>query len=148
MTGRKRQLLLFLPAAALASMQAGAETEIYRCALEDGTTAFQEMPCEQPAPTDAVDATVPPAAESMPAGDDFFDFVNPYDEPRDITVPAQPELPGPVSQDRDECIDQTRAAIDVIDAKLAEDAASAEDSRAQLAELLELTRQLRACKAL
>lgn len=130
---------------AIATMQATAETEIFRCALDDGTFAFQEKPCAGP----TVEASSTDEAESdEPASeqDDFFDFVNPYDSPQD-PAPNQ-KLSEPVSDDRAECIETTRDAIDAIDATLAEKAASDEDSRAHLAELLELTRQLRACKTL
>ena len=116
-----------------------AETEIHRCAQEDGTVAFQEKPCEEVSEA-AEDSgeTNPPASE-----DDFFDFVNPFDEPQGPSTEA-----GPVSQDRAECEKTTRDAIDAIDLEMQQTTYSKEQGDEYLAELLTLTRQLRACKAL
>ena len=116
-----------------------AETEIHRCAQEDGTVAFQEKPCEEVSEA-AEDSgeTNPPASE-----DDFFDFVNPFDEPQGPSTET-----GPVSQDRAECEKTTRDAIDAIDLEMQQTTYSKEQGDEYLAELLTLTRQLRACKAL
>jgi hypothetical protein len=128
-----------------------ADTEIHRCLLEDGTFAFQETPCPEPVENaaDAGEDVEGRGDESRPAGDDdVLDFVNPYDEPASPPAPAEPTLPEPVSQDRAECEKLTRDAIDVIDLEMREAAYTKEQSQAYLAELLELTRQLRACKKL
>jgi hypothetical protein len=105
-----------------AGMSVAADTEIYRCLLEDGTFAFQETPCPEP-------------AESA---DD------------DNNPPTQPEatLPEPVSEDRSECEKKTRDAIDAIDLEMRQSAYTKEQGRAYLAELRALTQQLRACKQL
>ncbi len=116
-----------------------ADTEIHRCTQDDGTVAFQEMPCAEPAESnDDVSGDDEPVVE-----DDFFDFVNPFDEP-----PRPATETEPVSQDRAECEKLTRDAIDAIDLEMRETRYSKEQGDEYLAELLELTRQLRACKAL
>ena len=92
-----------------------AETNIHRCSLDDGTIAFQEMPCSEPAS--------PP-------------------------TPIEPTLPVSASRDRAECEKTTRDAIDAIDLTMRKNAYSKEQGQEYLAELLELTRQLRACKQL
>lgn len=99
-----------------------ADTEIYRCLLEDGTFAFQETPCPEPA-----------------------EITDDEDNP-----PTQPEatLPEPVSEDRSECEKKTRDAIDAIDLEMRQNAYTREQGRAYLAELRALTQQLRACKQL
>ena len=119
-----------------------ADTEIHRCLLEDGTFAFQEMPCAEPAGDTDDDNGVsekPVERETPAANDDAFDFVNPFDEP------ARPE---PVSRDRAECEKTTRDAIDAIDLEMRKRAYSKEQGQEYLAELLVLTRQLRACSRL
>ncbi len=116
-----------------------AETEIHRCAQEDGTVAFQEKPCEEISEiTNDTSETVAPTNE-----DDFFDFVNPFDEPQGPSTETEP-----VSQNRAECEKTTRDAIDAIDLEMRETSYSKEEGDEYLAELLVLTRQLRACKAL
>ena len=68
----------------LAAASAAADTEIHRCLLEDGTTAFQEMPCsERTAEADDGNESTESrsAGETPVADDDVFDFVNPFDEP-------------------------------------------------------------------
>jgi hypothetical protein len=138
-----RSLLLTL--LMTACLSAGAEVEIHRCAQEDGTIAFQGTPCPEPAndsehdAQDEDDATAP--------ADDFFDFVNPFDEPEEAPSPSEPALPSPVSQDRAECEKTTRTAIDAIDLEMRQ-GYSKEKGQQFLAELLELTQQLRACKQL
>ena len=80
----------------LAATGAAADTEIHRCLLEDGTIAFQETPCPEPA-VDVEDDV-----------DD--DFVNPFDEPANTPAPAEPTLPEPLTQDRAECEKTTLAS--------------------------------------
>ncbi len=113
----------------LAGTSLTADTEIYRCALEDGTFAFQEKPC--PEPVQEIDEPAEPPAKR--------------DEPL-----AKPEatLPQPVTQDRAECEKATRDAIDAIDLEMRQVAYSKEQGQEYLAELRVLTQQLRACKQL
>ena len=133
----------------LAAASAAADTEIHRCLLDDGTIAFQEMPCSERA-VDANDGSEPDesrrAGETPAADDDVFDFVNPFDEPASPPATAEPELPEPVSQDRAECEKMTRDAIDAIDLEMRETPYTKEQGEEYLAELLALTQQLRACK--
>ncbi len=135
----------------LAGSSVAADTEVHRCLLEDGTFSFQELPCaELTVHVDKGDE----AAESqndngVPAAvDDSFDFVNPFDELANPPTPAEAPLPEPVSQDRAECEKLTRDAIDVIDLEMRGHAYTREQGEEYLAELLTLTRQLRACKQL
>ncbi len=129
----------------LASTSVTADTEIHRCLLEDGTFAFQEMPCSDPGASTA-DSSDAGESYKPVRDDDAFDFVNPFDEPGNPTAPSEPSLPAPVSQDRAECEKTTRDAIDVIDLEMRETAYTKEQGEEYLAELLTLTRQLRACK--
>lgn len=129
----------------LAATSIGAEPEIHRCLHEDGTVAFQEMPC--PEPKDPSESDSQGDKADLPPSDDFFDFVNPYDEAEQAAVPTEAARPAPPSKDRAECEKTTRDAIDAIDVELRKDY-SEDASKAYLAELLELTRQLRACKQL
>lgn len=131
-----------LVALLLTVASAGADTEIHRCLLDDGTFAFQEVPCSEPGESNAGrdDSETPAAA------DDVVDFVNPFDEPAD--APAEPQLPERLSTDRAACEKETRDAIDAIDLEMRETAYSEEQGRHYLADLLELTNQLRACKRL
>ncbi len=135
----------------LAAASAAADTEIHRCLLEDGTIAFQEMPCSQPA-VDSNDGSESGerrgAGENPAADDDVFDFVNPFDDPADPSAAAQATRPEPVSHDRAECEKTTRDAIDAIDLEMRETAYSKEQGQEYLAELLALTQQLRGCKQL
>ncbi|MGI9238621.1 MAG: hypothetical protein ACR2QZ_14580, partial [Woeseiaceae bacterium] len=87
-------------------------------------------------------------SETVAADDDVFDFVNPFDEPAGPPAPVESTLPERISQDRDECEKTTRDAIDAIDLEMRESSYSKEQGQEYLAELLELTRQLRACKQL
>ena len=127
----------------LAGLNVGAEPEIHRCLQEDGTIAFQETPC--PEPESAADSDRK-SDDSVPA-DDFFDFVNPFDEPDGSPVTVDVELPEALSQDRARCEKTTRDAIDAIDLKMRE-GYSKEQGEQYLAELITLTQQLRACKTL
>lgn len=130
--------LLILPC-----LGSAAEPEIYRCTQEDGTVAFQEMPC--PDLADQSDANDTAGDVPAPAVEDPFDFVNPFDaaaEPSE--APARTDS-RPIPGDREACIKDTRDAIDAIDLEMRK-GYSKEQGEAYLAELLELTRQLRACK--
>jgi len=130
----------------LAGMSVAADTEIHRCLLEDGTIAFQETPCPEPAvhvdKSGAADESH--SENNTPAADDgSFDFVNPFDEPANPPTPAEP-----VSQGRAECEKTTRDAIDVIDLEMRGNVYTKEQGEEYLAELLALTQRLRACKQL
>lgn len=135
----------------LAGTGVAADTEIHRCLLEDGTFAYQEMPCPDPAVNDedGIEAGEDPEDSGTPAvNDDVVDFVNPFDEPASSSMHSEPTVPEPVSPDRAECQKTTRDAIDAIDLKMRENAYTKEQGQAYLADLLVLTRQLRACKQL
>ena len=135
----------------LAGASAAADTEIHRCLLDDGTVAFQEMPCSERA-ADADGGSEadesPSAGETPAADDDASNFVNPFDEPATSPTLSEPELPEPVSPDRAECEKTTRDAIDAIDLEMRENPYTKEQGQEYLAELLALTQQLRACKQL
>ncbi len=121
----------------------GNEKTIHRCTLDDGTVAFQELPCAEPKPQQE---NVDEIQEQVPA-DDFFSFENPFDNPDpEVTAPTR-ESSEPPSGDRVACEKTTRDSIDAIDAKLNQ-SKSDDDRETYLAELLELTAQLRACKTL
>lgn len=135
----------------LAASSATADTEIHRCLLDDGTIAFQEMPCSETAESaeDSRETGQSNSGNGTPApDDDAFDFVNPFDEPAAASVPVETALPEEPSADRAACEKTTRDAIDAIDLELRKHTGSKERSREYLAELLELTQQLRACKQL
>ena len=137
--------------AMLAGTSAIADTEIHRCLLEDGTVAFQETPCPDPAANadDESDAGDGLSTGDPPADvDEEFDFTSPFDEPADPVTPSAPKLPAPPSKNRAQCEKATRDAIDAIDLKLQKNANSQEQGQGYLAELLALTNQLRACKQL
>ena len=128
-----------------------ADTEIHRCLLEDGTVSFQETPCPEPAdPIDNDNEPVESHSENgTPAADnDAVDFLNPFDEPVNSPTPVKSTQPEPVSQDRGECEKITRDAIDTIDLEMRGNAYTKEQGEEYLAELLVLTKQLRACKQL
>ena len=128
-----------------------ADTEIHRCLLDDGTFAFQEMPCAEPAADaeDTGEANESRSDSGTPvADDDVFDFVNPFDEPAGPAKPEEKALPEGLSKSGSECEKTTRDAIDAIDLEMRENDYSTEQGQEYLAELLELTRQLRACKQL
>ncbi len=135
----------------LAGAGAIADTEIYSCLLDDGTVAFQQKPCPEPAvkADDSKEIGESPDARDLPAADDdVLDFVNPFDEPASPPPPPEAELPEPVSLDRAECEKTTRDAIDAIDLEMRENPYSKQQGEEYLAELLVLTQQLRACKQL
>jgi hypothetical protein len=131
----------------LPGIGASAEQEIHRCALEDGTVAFQGTPCDPPPPAADTAETGPVDSDSTPPGDSLSDFVNPFDEPKESPEAAEPALPQPASQDRQVCETMARDAIDAIDLKMRE-GYSTEEGKQFLAQLLGLTQQLRACKQL
>ncbi len=145
--GRQRYALFATVALIVAGTCVHAETEIHRCLQEDGTFAFQEMPCPEPAANADGGNGGEGDRSALAASDDVLDFVNPFDEPAN-TMPAEPSLPETVSSDRTECERSTRNAIDAIDLEMREKAYTKEQGEQYLAELLELTRQLRACKQL
>jgi hypothetical protein len=128
-------IALVLPAATL-----GADTEIHRCPQQDGTVAFQETPCP-PIQGDAAQHDISAPESTLPE-DAFFDFDNPYngEEPE-----PEPAAAAPASADQAVCVKSTRDAIDEIDDKMRK-GYSKEEGQSYLAELLELTRRLRACK--
>ncbi len=135
----------------LAGMSVAADTEIHRCALEDGTFAYQEMPCPVPlvSTDDGVETVDGHEDSETPAvNDEVAGFVNPFDEPASPPTHSEATLPEPGSQDRAECQKTTRDAIDAIDLRMRESAYTKEQGRAYLADLLVLTQQLRACKQL
>jgi hypothetical protein len=135
----------------LAATSVTADTEIHRCLLEDGTIAFQETPCPDPAVSANNDSDADEsrgAGENPAADDDVFDFVNPFDEPAGVPATAEPAAPEAVSRDRAECEKAARDAIDAIDLEMRETAYTREQGQEYLAELLELTQQLRRCKGL
>ncbi len=134
---------LLLCAGSLAS----AQTDIHRCVQADGTVAFQETPCPEPeVADDTAEKATEPAAIPV---EDSFDFESPYDseDPAPVTEAPPYDLPADLATDRATCEKATRDAIDAIDAKL-QQSDNAQEDRKYLDELLELTRQLRACKAL
>jgi len=93
-----------------------ADTEIHRCTQADGTVAFQEKPCADIVEVaDEATETAEPVVE-----DEFFNFVNPFDEPAEPAEAHDSTLPEPISADRAECEKTTRDAIDAIDRDLAE----------------------------
>jgi hypothetical protein len=124
----------------LAGTVAAADTEIHRCLLEDGTIAFQETPCPEPAVhvDNGSEAGEIHSESSTPAAD-HDDFDNPLDERT---------LPESLTPDRAECEKTTRDAIDAIDLEMRTSTYTKERGKEYLAELLALTQQLRTCKRL
>ena len=135
----------------LAGTCVAADTEIHRCLLEDGTFAFQEMPCAVPAVNadDGIEAGEGHEDSGTPAvDDDVDDFVNPFDEPASPPMHSEASLPERISLERAECQKTMRDAIDAIDLEMRENAYTKEQGQAYLADLLALTQRLRACKQL
>lgn len=133
----------------LAGNEVPAETKIHRCLLEDGTVAFQEMPCPGVASPDKDENegdTDRETQEEAVAGDEPA-RTDPPEAPASRPPPVEPPLPEPGSRDRRECEKTTRDAIDAIDLEMRENATK-DRRRDYLAELLALTEQLRACKQL
>lgn len=135
----------------LAATSAAADTEIHRCLLDDGTIAFQEMPCPEPA-APADERSEPEEnrteGETRAPRDDVFDFVNPYDEPGSAPPESDRNTLDSASQDRAECEKKSRDAIDAIDLEMRESTYTKEQGEEYLARLLALTQQLRDCKKL
>ena len=132
----------------LFSTGAGAEPEIHRCEQDDGTISFQEKPCEENRNQDPTDAEEAESDAPAAADNEFFDFVNPFDEPPVREEQSALPLPEPVSQDRATCEKAARDAIDEIDLEMRNTSYTREEGRAYLRELRQLTQQLRACKQL
>jgi len=135
---------------ALVALSVGAQPEIHRCVLADGTISFQEMPCPKSTPVDNVgdpDGEGQRDSEEVDPPDGFSDFVNPFDEPENSSARSEPEPVVPVSEDRTTCEKTNRDAIDAIDLEMRK-GYSKEQGQRYLAELLALTKQLRACKQL
>jgi hypothetical protein len=131
-------ILLLLP-----GMSAGEELVIHRCVAEDGTVAFQERPCiEREAGADDVASD---NTEQSAVTEDVFDFTNPYDAPDALAPYPEPAAPAPPSPHRAECEKEARDAIDAIDAEMRK-GYTKEEGQQYLAELMQLTQALRACK--
>jgi hypothetical protein len=148
MVGSTPSLASFIPVLALlmiSTTSVGSEPIIHRCTQDDGTVAYQEVPCPEPEDTSDAD-NQDDRADPRPA-DEFFDFVNPYDEPERGPTPTETPPVVVPSEDRAECEKTTRDAIDAIDLELRENDPKDAD-REHLAQLLQLTRQLRSCKQL
>lgn len=142
---------LFVVAILFVGANATAEIQIHRCLLDDGTFAFQELPCVEPA--DESDDHIEVGGNEATKGtddenDDHFNFVNPFDEPPDQPESHEPLLPETISRDRGECEKTTRDAIDAIDLEMRRNPYTKEQGQAYLADLRVLTQQLRACKEL
>lgn len=129
----------------LAGVDIAAAADIHRCTQQDGTVAFQATPCPQI--TGDADAGSAPGNTVPVATEDTSDFVNPFDVTEAAPAPAEPVPSTPVSQDRAECEKTTRNAIDAIDLELRK-GYTKEEGQQYLAELLQLTEKLRACKQL
>jgi hypothetical protein len=135
----------------LAVASAAADTEIHRCLLDDGTFAFQEVPCSEPAAVandDNESEEHRGAEEDVAADESGVSFVNPFDQPANPPADAEATVPEPMSPDRAECEKMARDAIDAIDLEMRETAYTREQGQEYVAELLELTQALRLCKAL
>ena len=106
------------------------------------------MPCETPDSDDEEsDESDSSGQADSNAADDPFAFVNPFDEPAVAEEPPPPAAPPPLSTNRVECEKTARDAIDAIDLRMRQ-GYTKEEGQAYMAELLELTRALRACKTL
>lgn len=129
---------------ALAGTSVAADGEIHRCLQDDGTIAFQELPCAAPIEQPEPDAGNTEESDTAPAADDdALDFVNPFDEP---ATPQEATPPPPPSADRAACEKAARDAIDEIDQEMRVTSYTKEQGQQYLAELLELTKRLRSCK--
>ncbi|HNP34282.1 MAG TPA: hypothetical protein PKK10_00405 [Woeseiaceae bacterium] len=131
---------LMLPLASI-----GAETLIHRCPQEDGTVAFQELPCPAHVDDSASTSTGTPDADA--SSDENVDFVNPFDDVELSAADTEPLRPTPGSALRASCVKTARDAIDTIDDEMRK-GYTQEEGQAYLAELLRLTEQLRTCKQL
>ena len=154
MDGRRKvaaQLSIGIVILMLTGTGATTDMEIHRCLMDDGTIAFQQKPCSEPAAngSDSSGAGKSNRAPETPAADDdMHDFVNPFDGSASPSTPSEPELPEPVSKDRTECEKTTRDAIDAIDLEMRENPYTKEQGEDYRTELLALTQQLRACEQL
>lgn len=128
--------LIALPLVLLVFTGASAETEIFRCPLQDGTIAFQEMPCAEP----VEESDVVPEVQQDPPEPDAIEPIS--------QIPVDEPLPRPVSGSRSECEKAARDAIDAIDLQMRASNYTREELEGFKAELRVLTRQLRACKQL
>lgn len=117
---------------------ASAETEIFRCPMDDGTVAFQETPCPEP-----VEEELPEVEEAAETAEAEFAPMEPISQ-----IPVSDPLPPPSSQDRAECEKTARDEIDAIDLEMRASSYTREELENFKAELRVLTRQLRACKQL
>ena len=127
----------------LAASGVAANADIYRCPLDDGTYAFQQMPCPEPEETsDEPELELESSPEPEPEPEPSTETKT--EEPQ----PSEPPLPARLSNDRAACEKETRDAIDTIDLEMRQTSYSKEQGEQYLADLLELTRQLRACKQL
>lgn len=138
--GRLLIAFLMLPGSSL-----GAEPEIHRCIQDNGTVAFQDMPCADSA-NDSDGGDQSGSGESG-REDDAFEFANPFGEGERTPAIREPGPPTTLSSDRAECEKTTRDAIDAIDVELRQNYAT-EARQAYLGRLLKLTKQLRDCKQL
>ncbi len=136
---------------AFAATGVAADTEIHRCLLDDGTIAFQETPCPEPA-VHADNGSAPIEShvenDTPTADEDVTEFTNPFDEAPTPPAPVEATLPELASQNRAECEKTTRDAIDTIDLEMRGNDYTKEQGEEYLAGLLVLTKQLRACKQL
>lgn len=135
-----------------AAIALGQDTGIFRCPQADGTVAFQGMPCDEPSETEEAAAPESEADEeaggdAATAADSRWDFDNPYDRPAAAELVPAADEPTERSAERVACEQTTRDAIDAIDLEMRRGFTEAE-GEAYLAELLELTQALRACKTL
>ena len=135
----------------LVAANAAAEMEIHRCLLDDGTFAFQELPCQEPVESavDDSESGEDSNPDEMPDDDNkVLEFVNPYDEPLNLPATTESSLPESISGDRAVCEKTTRDAIDTIDLRMRQNPYTKEQGQEFLSELRVLTQQLRACKRL
>ena len=138
-------LLMVIPVLLVPSMSSNAQTVIHRCTQADGTIAFQETPCADPA--DDSDNSSQSNSEEPASANALSDIVNPFDEPEESLAPSEPAPPILPSEDRTVCEKATRDAIDMIEFEMRK-GYTEEEGQQYLAELLEFTRQLRECKQL
>lgn len=127
---------LLLTICMLVPASVSAETEIFRCPMEDGTVAFQETPCAEPVEEKETEPEAE-VQEERPAP------LEPVSQ-----VPVSDPLPPPTSDDRGECEKTARDAIDAIDLEMRRGNFTREELENFKADLRALTRQLRACKQL
>jgi hypothetical protein len=140
----------YLPALLLIlGTHALAQSEIYRCAQDDGTVAFQQTPCAESDDGSANDAASGEQnnVDAAASSENESGFSNPFDEPANPPEAAPPESPDSISEARASCEQSARDAIDAIDLEMRE-GYTQEQGQAYLDELLKLTQQLRDCKRL